>query len=204
MSDNQLSGAQQSEVGDSTENQVNISKQSSAVDDFKRDMLRYKDEVSTLRDQLKQYEIAEQEQKGNLQAVIQKLKDENKQLKNVHAQDRVSFAEGKLEESIKSIALQKGCKDADTFYKLIDKVDLDTVQLDDRFNASKDDISTIVENYSKKYEHLGFFGKKVNIVDKAPNAKPVEKEAKTKTLDDMSTEELLELAGKTGLKRIQY
>jgi len=197
----QMSGTQPDASGASTDSQPK-GKVSNPNDDFKRDMLKFKDKAAELENRLKQYELKEEEAKGNLQSVIQKLKDENRELKQTNAQSKVMFAEGKLEESIKNIANQKGCKDVDTFYKLIDKTDLEIVSLDDKFNVSKDDIQSLVENYSKKYEHLGFFGSKVNLVDKTPNTKPINQPTKTKSLGDMTKEELLELAGKQGMKRI--
>jgi hypothetical protein len=201
MTDQTMSGAQPESNGVTPENQP-IKKVNSPDNDYKRDMLKFKDKAAELENRLKQYELKEEEAKGNLQAVIQKLKDENRELKQTHAQSKVMFAEGKLEESIKSLASQKGCKDVDTFYKLIDKTDLEIVSLDDKFNANKEDIQSLVENYSKKYEHLGFFADKVKIVDKTPNAKPINQPVKTKALTEMSKEELLELAAKQGMKRI--
>lgn len=171
--------------------------------DYKRDMLKFKDEANSLRDQLKAYEMEKEEAKGNLQNVISKLKDENRQLKSDLVSSKVSYGSGKIEEAIKRQALQVGCKDPDTFYKLIERTDIDTIELDSKFNVNVDDVKSIVDNYSKRLEHLGFFGKKVNIVDKAPNNKPVEKPTKTKSLEDMDKDELLALAASQGMKRIE-
>ena len=192
--------AQTQESSASTEKQT-ANTNNSAADDYKRDMFKYKQKAKELEDRLQEYALADEQKKGNLEGVINALKDENRRLKQETAQSRLNFAEGKLEDAVKGFALKKGCKDPETFYKLIDRNDLQTVELDDKFRANNDDIASIVERYMGKYEHLGFFGKSVNIVDKSPSNAPVNK-PKTKSLDDMSHEELMALARKQGLKTI--
>lgn len=168
---------------------------------YKRDMIRYKDQVAELNERIKSFELAEQEQKGNLQKVIEKLKSENKELKTKYSQDRYSYAVSKIEDSVKLISQGLGCKDPDTFYRLIDQDEIKTIEVDDRFNASKKDIEEIVTKNMKKYEHLGFFEKRVNIVDKAPNSSANTQSA-SKSLANMSKEELIEQAKKLGLKTL--
>lgn len=198
MSEANQDSVQTTQVSDQVETQTN----SNPVDDYKRDMFRYKSEAKDLKEKLKEYELKEAEAKGNLQDVISKLKDENRSLRGDLAKSKVSFADGKIEDAIKAEALKRGCKDADTFYKLIDRTDIDTVELDSKFNANRDDVKVILDKYSKNYEHLGFFNKKVNIVDATPNNKPIETKTKTKGLDEMSHEELMEYAKKVGFKTI--
>lgn len=171
--------------------------------DYKRDMLKFKDEAAELKEKIRAYEMEKEEAKGNLQNVISKLKNELKETKSELYNSKVSYGSGKIEEAIKRQAVQSGCKDPDTFYKLIDGVDIDTIELDTKFNVNMDDVKNIVNNYSKKFEHLGFFGKKVNIVDKTPNNVPPTKPEKVKSLEDMSKDELLALAAKNGMKRIE-
>jgi hypothetical protein len=49
--------------------------------------------------------------------------------------------------------------------------------------------------------HLGFFDKKINVIDKAPNDKAPEK--KGKDISDMSKDELIAYAKKHGHKTIK-
>lgn len=168
---------------------------------YKRDMIRYKDQVAELTEKLKAFELADQEQKGNLQKVIEKLKAENKEIKTKYTQDRYQYAVSKIEDNVKLIAQKLGCKDPDTFYRLIDSDEIKTIEVDEKFNASKKDIEEIVTKNMKKYEHLGFFDKKVNIVDKAPNSS-ANVESKTKSFSEMSKQELIEQAKKLGLKTL--
>ena len=68
--------------------------------------------------------------------------------------------------------------------------------MDNKFRASQDDVSLIVDKYSKSYEHLGFFKKQVKVVDQAPNNNPISKPEKKVDLSDMSGEELFAYAKK--------
>jgi hypothetical protein len=167
---------------------------------YKRDMLKYKDMVGELQERVKAFEMTEQEQKGNFQKVIQRLKEENKDLKTKYAQANYNYATSKIKDSVITEAVKLGCVDPDTFYKLIDQDDIKTIEVDDSFNAKQDDIKSIIEKNMKKYERLGFFGKKVNVIDKAPSSSPNNNEDNKKP---KTKEELLDMAGKMGFKRLK-
>lgn len=175
------------------------------VDDYKKDMFKYKNKTKELEDKIKEYELKEAEAKGNLQDVINKLRDENKNLKGEVATSKMSFAQGKIEESIKTEALKRGCTDADTFYRLIDSADINTIELDGKYNTNKEDVQGIIEKYSKKLEHLGFFKNKVVIADGTPRGGTGDEvKVKAKPLEELTHAELMALAEKSGLKRIQH
>jgi len=169
---------------------------------WKRDMLKYKDEVEDLREKIKSYELREEEQKGDLQKVINRLKEENGDLKKKYSQDRFKYAFSKVEDSIKMEAAKLGCKDPDTFFRLIDQAEIKAIEVDDSFNASKKDVQEIVSSNLKKYEHLGFFDKKVNVIDRPPKSGAPEGE-KSKPVDQMSKDELLAYAKKHGFKTLK-
>jgi hypothetical protein len=169
---------------------------------YKRDMLKYKDEVAKLREQLSAYETEREEQKGNLQKVIEKLKSENKEIKSKYSQERLSFAMSKVEETVKAQCALAGCKDPETFFRLIDKEDINALQVDEKYNIDKKEAKDLVEKYSKKYEHLGFFDRKVNIVDKAP-ANNSNFKGGEKSMADMTKDELVAHAKKMGFKTLK-
>lgn len=196
-----LSGTQSDAISDSPEK---TNENLSAVNDYKKDMFKFKEKAKELEQKLAEYELKEQESKGNLQEVISKLKDENRTLRGDIAQSKLSFAKGKIEDAVKRRAVELGCKNADVFYKLIDDTEIKTIELDGKFNPRKDDIDVLVDRYKKEYDNLGFFGKSVNVVDKAPNNKPVENKKPSKELHELSHDELMKLAEQSGQKRINY
>lgn len=194
-----LSSTQSDAISDSPEK---TNENLSAVNDYKRDMFKFKEKTKELEQKLAEYELREQEQQGNLQDVISKLKDENRSLRGDVAQSKLSFAKGKIEDSIKRRAVELGCKNVDVFYRLIDETDTKTIELDQKFNPKKDDIELVVEKYKKEFDNLGFFNKTVNVVDKAPNNKPIENKGKQKDLSELSHDELMALAAESGQKTI--
>ena len=163
METNQTESVTQPEVNSvPTEN-------SKANDDFKRDMFRYKNEASELREQLKGIALEKEQKSGNLEGVINSLKDEIKQLKHDNASNKLSYAETSLNGSIKEELLSRGVSGVklDAFMKLVDDNDKSIVELDDKFNVNRDDIKTLIDKNMERYGDL--FKKEVKIVDGAPS-----------------------------------
>jgi hypothetical protein len=167
---------------------------SSADLDYKRDMLKYKDELSLAQSKLKEIELEKQQKKGNYEGVINSLKEEIKSLKAENTKSKYSFAETQLNSAIKTEALSRGVngKKLDAFLKLIDDNDKGVVELDDSFNVNGDDVKTLVDKNMERYSEL--FTKKVNIVDGTPNSKPINQPVKTKSVSDMTWEEAVAYA----------
>ena len=165
MEENVTDSVQTQESSASTENQERNLETKTPSDDYKKDMFKFKSRARELEERVKEFEIREQEQKGNLQDVISRLKDENKSLKQTAVQSQFSFAEGKIEDAIKTTAAKLGCTDPETFFKLVDRTDIDMIEMDDKYRANPEDVNSIVDKYRKSFEHLGFFKRKVSIVD---------------------------------------
>ena len=141
--------------------------------DFKRDMLKYKDELANAQAQLKEIELEKQAKKGNYEGVINSLKEELKQLKTVNQQTKLSFAETQLNNAIKSEASSRGLTGAklDAFLKLIDDNDKGVIEFDDKFNINNDEVKSLVDKSMDRYSDI--FAKNVRVVDSTPNAKPM-------------------------------
>lgn len=159
-------------------------------DKYKRDMLRYKSELEQMKEKMSTYEREKEEAKGNLGKVIEKLKSENQEIKKKYVEDRSNYAKSKIEDSIKMSLTKQGCKDPDTFYRLLDDTSIQALGLDEKFNPDKSEVETLVNENVKKYEHLGFFDKKVNVIDKAP--KHIETK-KVKSQNDLLTDYISKL-----------
>lgn len=154
-------------------------------DRYKRDMLRYKEEAKKLQEQMRERELEEQKAKGDLEGALKRLEEENQTLKHDIAKDRVRNAKSRIEDEVKRVAMQKGCKDVDAFYRLIDNEDLSKVELDgESLRVNKQDAELLVEANMKKFEHIGLFGaKNVRIVDGSPGTK-VDTKVEPKTEQD--------------------
>lgn len=155
-----------------TENQTTDKVQaSSAVEDYKRDMFKYKQQARELQEQLEAIEQEKQVKKGNYQEVIAKLKQDLQAEKQNAQQLKVNFANARLDEAIKTTAMEKGIKgqNLDVFMKLIDDNSKGIVEFDEKFNVKSEDVTNLVDEHMKRYSDV--FAKKVNVVDAAPNSK---------------------------------
>ncbi len=174
------------------ENQTTNNVQTSqAADDYKRDMFKYKQEARELKERLDAIEQDKQVKKGNYQEVITKLKTDLQSEKQSAQQLKVNFANARLDEAIKTKAIEKGIKgqNLDVFMKLIDDNSKSIVEFDEKFNVKSEDVSNLVEEHMNRYSDV--FSKKVNVVDAAPNTKVTNNpHTKGVNLDKMSGDEL--------------
>lgn len=179
------------------ENSVQSEKQekiSKADLDYKRDMFRYKDEAKALKEKLREIELEKQRKNGDLEGVIQALKEENKSLKHRSATERLSYAQTQLDNSIKQELLARGLKGKklDAFMKLVDDNDRSIVELDEKFNVSREDIKSLVDKNMERYGDL--FKKEVKIVDGVPNNNAINSTPKKVDINNMSWEEAVAYA----------
>lgn len=163
---------------------------SKAQADYKRDMLRYKDELTAAQEKLKAIELEQQEKKGNLEGVISSLKDEIKNLKHQNASMKLNFADTQIESAVKAVALERGIKGKklDLLMRVIDENDKGAVELDSAFRVNADDAKALVEKQMERYADV--FTKSVKVVDGVPgNKAPVNTPKKLDT-DKMTPNEL--------------
>lgn len=177
--------------GASTENNVTLSK---ADLDFKRDMLRYKDEANLLKEQLKEIGLEKEQKKGNFESVITTLKDEIKSYKQEMAQSKYNFASTQLDSAIMRELTERGLKGKklDAFMKLVDDNDKSIVSLDDRFNVDGEDIKSLVDKNMERYGDL--FKKEVKIVDGVPARQNHNNVAPKKSIKEMTIDEAVAYA----------
>ena len=196
------------ESGASTEkDQLNLN---SPIEKYKKDMLRYKDEWRNASEKLKSYEeelssyrLEKEKEKGNYSQVIDELKEKARNLETQLKQKDVSYARTNIESAIAKEAMKRGCKDTDVFLKLVGDNSFDIVSLDSSYRPDMRDIETIVEDNMKKYEGIGLFGRRVNVVDASPNNNPVNQVKKQESRPLTSDEILEKLKNLDGVKRIK-
>lgn len=179
----------QTQDGSATENpKTNIIENASGNDGYKRDMFRYKDEAKELKERIREFELKDEEKKGNLEGVITSLKDEIRGLKKSTAEHKFNFAETQLDSAIRQEALKQGCSNVDVFMRLVDDNDKGAVELDERFNVNSTDIKDLIEKSKGRYGDINLFGKAVRIADGIPS-RTVTSAPKAKAIKDMSWDE---------------
>ena len=68
--------------------------------DFKKDMLRYKDELALTKQQLDEYRLREEESKGNQSKVIEELKEKARNQDAQLKKERYLFAKTNIENAV--------------------------------------------------------------------------------------------------------
>lgn len=159
------------ESGASTEN-VNAETISKPELDFKRDMLKYKDEANALKEKLKEIELKDEQKKGNFEGVISSLKEEIKKLKSQNAESTYNFANTQIDNAIKQEALSRGItgNKLDVLMRVVDENDKGAITLDEKFNVNGDDVKSVLDKNMERYADI--FTKSVKVVDGTPNSKP--------------------------------
>ena len=197
METNQNESVTQADVsGATTEETKQVTQQPDDRDRYKRDMLRFKDESTALKERIRELELAEEQKKGNLEGVITSLKDQLKEEKNKNKLDRYNFSKTNLDSAIKQEALSKGLSSekAEVFMKLISDDDKGAVSLDETFRPDMDDVRGLVDKNMERYSSIGLFGKNVKVVDATPNSTPNTQPKKAKKIEDMSWDEAVAYA----------
>lgn len=173
-----------------TENQNELN--NSVNSDYKRDMFRFKQEAKELRERLKEIELKDEQKKGNFETVISKLKEDlnNEKKRNVELQK--TFATQRLDDAIKTKAIEKGLKGTqlDAFIRLIDNNDKGIVEFDERFNVKQEDVDSLVDGHLKRYGEI--FSRKVNVVDSAPNNNSINNSKPAFDMNKASSAEIIE------------
>jgi hypothetical protein len=167
----------------------------SMPEDFKNDFFKHKERMKQaetraqdLESRLKEYELLEEEKKGNASKVIEELKERSRKLETDLKSRDFLYAKGNIQHAIEQQAKDLGCLDVAAFTKLLGEEKMDIVSLDDNYKPSAEDIKMIVEDGMKQYEKIGLFGKNINLVDAIPNSRPMH--TPEKSVGQMSKEEL--------------
>ena len=123
-----------------------------------------KSELEELRNWKKEQELAEQQRNGDLEGVINALREENNTLKSNLTETKRGYATKSVEDQIKSAARAKGCVNADKLMRLLTKDQLSTVQVGDDFRVNGDDLTRLMDDLEKEHSDIGLFKKgNVNI-----------------------------------------
>lgn len=123
-----------------------------------------KSELEELRNWKKDLELEQQQAKGDLEGVINKLREENNALKSDLTNTKRGYASKSIEDQIKQAAIGKGCVNADKLMKLITRDQLSTVQVGEDYRVNSEDLGRLVDELEKEHSDIGLFrSKSVNI-----------------------------------------
>lgn len=111
-------------------------------------------------------------------------------------QTNSSYKNNAISNVVKRKAIELGCEYPDAVLKLVDKSDLDFVEVDENFNVNEDGASRLVESIKNNYPAM-FKQKVVNTKDLTPNPSHFVEPGSEKSIKDMTNEEIEELYRKS-------
>jgi len=94
---------------------------------------KLKDELAEMQEWKRQQELADQERKGDLQGVIESLREENSKLKTEKGEVQKNYAFTTFSEQNKRAAAKEGCTNPDKLLKLMTAEQMKSVEVDDSF-----------------------------------------------------------------------
>lgn len=150
---------------------------------------RAKRERDAMREELESYRQKELESKGNYEQLVAELKKKTDMLSTQLKEKDTRYALTQIKNTFTTQALQEGCKAPDKLFKLLDKSDIEMIEVDDNFNVSG--INEVLERVKKENSFL-FSQKTVRMSDGVP-AKESDFRPKSKPLKDLSNDELMKL-----------
>ena len=132
---------------------------------------RYQQRVEEMQKRLEEIEQKNMELEGNKDSLIEDLKGKLTQTQSVLEQQREAFAWRSIGEQVKSIALQKKCRNPDDlFIHVKDKIKKEDVDLDDSFKVSNTDLLERLIDEQKKERFYLFEEDKPPVDDQVPHS----------------------------------
>lgn len=145
-------------TNDSVDQVENKQKKDTVAYDTYRKVLGEKkkrdEQLQEMAERLKSLEQKEMEAKGEQQKLIEALRrdlsEKDQKLKQVHQ----SFAWNNLESQLKTFAAKEGCRKPDALVKLMDAVDFEGIEVDDKYHVNGEDLTRVVGKYKSEYPEL--------------------------------------------------
>lgn len=160
---------------------------------------RKKDAEKTraLEAELEDLKINEASREGKKDDVIEALRKQLAEVREDYDLKTKAYATTTVKGQIKSALLKKGCVSPDKALRLMERDDLNSIQLDDDFSVNLEDLDRVIDKFQKENEDLPLFNKVSGVSDLTPTNQ-VEYKEKQKEFSEMSKEELLNEAKNLG------
>ncbi len=184
--------------GESTEQTVvesveqNQQKDTVAYESYKKLLGEKKRRDAQLRDAMSKLEALEQadmESKGKQTELIDSLRKQLSEQQQREKEKDQRNAWNSVKSQITQAALENGCTAPSKLIKLLDKADLDTLQVDDDYSVNRDDLTRLMEKAKKDNEFI-FTVAKAPVKDVNPGLRESDLQAKPKDPRTMSEAEI--------------
>ena len=199
MEENQVPAEQTSTTASKEEKPNNIE----ALERKNRELLEEKkklqEKFNETKSEIEKIREAEMEAQGKYQDINKTLKERLEQTEKERNEIKKTYAQNSLKSVVRQKALELGATKADAVLRLMEKSDLEMIQVDENFNVDPDGALMAVERVQKEYPEL--FTKKSSPAKAImPNGSGVQTEIK-EDITNMSLDELKEFYKKQGAKK---
>jgi DNA repair exonuclease SbcCD ATPase subunit len=155
---------------------------------------KFKEENAALKAQLESVKQSELEAEGKLKEKADYWKTKAVELEEKYSKTQAQYGWNQVKAQLSSELTKAGCVDSDVAISLLDKAELNSVEVNDDFTVSKQDLNRIVDNLKKdqRTQKIRLFGPPVGVNDMVPGTK-TKFEEPPKDLSKLSHDELAEM-----------
>lgn len=139
--------------------------------------------LGEVQEKLAALEAKDMESKGQQSELISTLRGQVGDLKDKLKETNYNFAWKSITGEIKAAAIKEGCDRPDALIKLLDKEDMDSLEIGDDFSVNGDDLKRVLEKAKRENDFL-FRKKSKPVADAIPS-----NEMPKKDLSNLSLEE---------------
>ena len=154
---------------------------------------KFKEKADALEAQLEQLKQRELEAEGKSKEKADYWKNKATELEDKYQKTQAQYGWNQVKSQLSSELLKNGCVDPEVAITLIDKTELDSVEVDDDFTVSTQDLTRIVDSLKRdqRTQKIRLFGGPVGVNDMVPASDNNFKE-KEKDLSQLTSDELIE------------
>ena len=179
------SGETQEQVSDSHETKDNVS-----YDSYRKllgEKKKAQSELMALREQVDSFKQEKMSSEGRKDEVIQSLRDQLNETKNVLKETKQTFAWNSVESQIKQAAIKAGCVAPDKLVRLMGQEELKALDINDNFQVNAEDLGALINKAKQEHQDIGLFGRKTVNVNDVQGVNKI----KTKSINELTTDEIV-------------
>lgn len=162
-----------------------VAKNKELLSKYKREQA----EKERLLEENRTFKMADQERKGNTDAVIKALREENLALKTEKKQNKQEKAFATFSSQVKDLAKKRGCANPEKMFKLLGKEEMASIDTDENFNINADDANRLIDQLIAD-DDIGLF-KSADVNVNTVNSGFKSNASASKGLKEMSKAEIL-------------
>ena len=153
---------------------------------------KFKEENEALKAQLEQTKQRDLEADGKLKEKADYWKNKATELEESFKKTKAQFGWNQVKSQLSSELIKSGCVDPEVAISLIDKTELSSVEVNDDYTVSSDDLTRLVDTLKRdqRTQKIRLFGNPVGVNDMHP-ASNVEFKEPSKDTSNMSSQELI-------------